>query len=280
MSSNEAEEKAPVVQEPTGEGASVEAAQTEDHRKTGVSDEVVVKFDHVTKTYTLYKSDKGRLLGVFGIQRPGSYLGTVNANNDLSFTIRRGEAVAFLGRNGAGKSTALKMITGVAHPTKGQVSVGGRVSALLELTAGFDMKLTGRENIGLRGQIMGLTNEEIAELEPKVVEFADLGLYIDQPMRTYSSGMKARLGFGFAVGTDPEILVVDEALSVGDRAFRDKCVKRIREIMMDENVTVLFVSHSSSTVKEFCSRGIVLDHGTQVFDGPIEEAIEFYEKNY
>ncbi len=185
-----------------------------------------------------------------------------------------------MGRNGAGKSTALKMITGVAHPTKGQVSVGGRVSALLELTAGFDMKLTGRENIGLRGQIMGLTNEEIAELEPKVVEFADLGLYIDQPMRTYSSGMKARLGFGFAVGTDPEILVVDEALSVGDRAFRDKCVKRIREIMMDENVTVLFVSHSSSTVKEFCSRGIVLDHGTQVFDGPIEEAIEFYERNY
>ena len=280
MSSNEAEEKAPVVQEPTGEGASVEAAQVEDHRKTGVSDEVVVKFDHVTKTYTLYKSDKGRLLGVFGIQRPGSYLGTVNANNDLSFTIRRGEAVAFLGRNGAGKSTALKMITGVAHPTKGQVSVGGRVSALLELTAGFDMKLTGRENIGLRGQIMGLTNEEIAELEPKVVEFADLGLYIDQPMRTYSSGMKARLGFGFAVGTDPEILVVDEALSVGDRAFRDKCVKRIREIMMDENVTVLFVSHSSSTVKEFCSRGIVLDRGTQVFDGPLEEAIEFYERNY
>ncbi len=280
MSSSEVEEKAPVVQEPAGEGAPVEVAQAEDHRKTGVSDEVVVEFDHVTKTYTLYKSDKGRLLGVFGIQRPGSYLGTVNANNDLSFTIRRGEAVAFLGRNGAGKSTALKMITGVAHPTKGQVSVGGRVSALLELTAGFDMKLTGRENIGLRGQIMGLTNEEIAELEPKVVEFADLGLYIDQPMRTYSSGMKARLGFGFAVGTDPEILVVDEALSVGDRAFRDKCVKRIREIMMDENVTVLFVSHSSSTVKEFCSRGIVLDHGTQVFDGPIEEAIEFYEKNY
>ena len=99
-------------------------------------------------------------------------------------------------------------------------------------------------------------------------------------MRTYSSGMKARLGFGFAVSTDPEILVVDEALSVGDKAFQQKCLKRIREIMMDENVTVLFVTHSSNTVKEFCSRGIVLDHGTQVFDGPIEEAIEFYEKNY
>ncbi|TJW11333.1 ABC transporter ATP-binding protein [Parvibacter caecicola] len=281
MSSNEAEVKAPAAQ-PVDEKSSEKAVAVtpEDHRKTGVSDEVVVKFDHVTKTYTLYKSDKGRLLGVFGIQRPGSYLGTVNANNDLSFTIRRGEAVAFLGRNGAGKSTALKMITGVVFPTTGNVNVGGRVSALLELTAGFDMNLTGRENIGLRGQIMGLTNEEIAELEPKVIDFADLGLYIDQPMRTYSSGMKARLGFGFAVSTDPEILVVDEALSVGDKAFQQKCLKRIREIMMDENVTVLFVSHSSNTVKEFCSRGIVLDHGTQVFDGPIEEAIEFYEKNY
>lgn len=252
----------------------------EDHRKTGVSDEVAVEFDHVTKTYTLYKNDKGRLMGVFGIKKPGWYLGTVNANNDLSFKIRRGEAVAFLGRNGAGKSTALKMITGVVHPTEGEVKVGGRVSALLELTAGFDMKLTGRENIGLRGQIMGLSNEEIAELEPKVIEFADLGLYIDQPMRTYSSGMKSRLGFGFAVSTDPEILVVDEALSVGDKAFKEKCVRRIREIMLDEDVTVLFVSHSSGTVKEFCSRGIVLDHGTQVFDGPIEEAIAYYEENF
>ena len=252
----------------------------EDHRKTGVSDEVAVEFDHVTKTYTLYKNDKGRLMGVFGIKKPGWYLGTVNANNDLSFKIRRGEAVAFLGRNGAGKSTALKMITGVVHPSEGEVKVGGRVSALLELTAGFDMKLTGRENIGLRGQIMGLSNEEIAELEPKVIEFADLGLYIDQPMRTYSSGMKSRLGFGFAVSTDPEILVVDEALSVGDKAFKEKCVRRIREIMLDENVTVLFVSHSSGTVKEFCSRGIVLDHGTQVFDGPIDDAIAYYEENF
>ena len=256
------------------------APESEDHRKTGVSDEVAVEFDHVTKTYTLYKNDKGRLMGVFGIKKPGWYLGTVNANNDLSFKIRRGEAVAFLGRNGADKSTALKMITGVVHPTEGEVKVGGRVSALLEVTAGFDMKLTGRENIGLRGQIMGLSNEEIAELEPKVIEFADLGLYIDQPMRTYSSGMKSRLGFGFAVSTDPEILVVDEALSVGDKAFKEKCVRRIREIMLDENVTVLFVSHSSGTVKEFCSRGIVLDHGTQVFDGPIDDAIAYYEENF
>lgn len=272
-SAAESAEAAPAPAEP-------QKPEPEDHRKTGVSDEVVVEFDHVTKTYHLYKNDKGRLLGVFGVRKPGWFLGDVNANNNLTFKIRKGEAVAFLGRNGAGKSTALKMITGVVYPTEGEVKVSGRVSALLELTAGFDMKLTGRENIALRGQIMGLSNEEIARLEPKVIEFADLGLYIDQPMRTYSSGMKARLGFGFAVGTDPEILVVDEALSVGDKAFKEKCVKRIREIMMDENVTVLFVSHSSSTVREFCSRGIVLDHGTEVFDGPIEEAVAYYETNY
>ena len=199
---------------------------------------------------------------------------------DLSFEIKKGEAVAFLGRNGAGKSTTLKMVTGVTHPTSGEIRVEGRVSALLELTAGFDSQLTGRENISLRGQILGLNRSEIKELEPDIIDFAELGLYIDQPMRTYSSGMKARLGFAFAVAIDPEILVVDEALSVGDRAFQKKCIDRIREIMMDENVTVLFVTHTSSTAKEFCSRGIVLDKGTKVFDGSIDDATAYYEKNY
>ncbi len=256
-----------------------EAKKERSLTKTSVSDEVVIRFDHVTKTYHLYKNDKGRLLGVFNIHKAG-YLGEVNASNDLSFEIKKGEAVSFLGRNGAGKSTALKMVTGVTHPTKGTVEVNGRVSALLELTAGFDKQLTGRENIHLRGQIMGLNKDEIAAIEPKVEEFADLGLYFDQPMRTYSSGMRARLGFAFAVAIDPEILVVDEALSVGDRAFQKKCIARIREIMMDENVTVLFVTHSSSTAKEFCSRGIVLDKGTKVFDGGIDEATAYYEQHY
>ena len=207
-------------------------------------------------------------------------MGSVDASKDLSFEIKKGEAVAFLGRNGAGKSTTLKMVTGVTHPTSGEIRVEGRVSALLELTAGFDSQLTGRENISLRGQIIGLNRSEIKELEPDIIDFAELGLYIDQPMRTYSSGMKARLGFAFAVAIDPEILVVDEALSVGDRAFQKKCIDRIREIMMDENVTVLFVTHTSSTAKEFCSRGIVLDKGTKVFDGSIDDATAYYEKNY
>ena len=238
------------------------------------------EFDHVTKTYNLYKNDRGRFLGIFNYNRKGSFLGSVDASKDLSFEIKKGEAVAFLGRNGAGKSTTLKMVTGVTHPTSGEIRVEGRVSALLELTAGFDSQLTGRENISLRGQILGLNRSEIKELEPDIIDFAELGLYIDQPMRTYSSGMKARLGFAFAVAIDPEILVVDEALSVGDRAFQKKCIDRIREIMMDENVTVLFVTHTSSTAKEFCSRGIVLDKGTKVFDGSIDDATAYYEKNY
>lgn len=247
------------------------------HRDTN---KVAVRFDHVTKTYHLYKTDRGRFLGIFNFQRKGEYLGSVDANKDLSFEIHQGEAVAFLGRNGAGKSTALKMVTGVTHPTSGTVEVEGRVSALLELTAGFDNTLTGRENIGLRGQILGMKRSQIAKIEPKVIEFADLGVYIDQPMRTYSSGMRARLGFGLAVAVNPKVLVVDEALSVGDAAFRKKCVTRIREIMMDENVTVLFVTHSISTAREFCNRGIVLHEGQMRFDGDIDEAIEFYEQNY
>lgn len=253
---------------------------TKDLHRAGASDEVAIKFDHVTKTYELYSNDRGRFLGLFNIRRKRTgYLGTIDANKDLSFEIMRGEAVAFLGLNGAGKSTALKMITGVTYPTSGTVTVNGRVSALLELSAGFDAKLTGRENIRLRGQILGMSKEDLEEVAPKAIEFADLGVYIDQPMRSYSSGMKARLGFALAVSTNPEILVVDEALSVGDRKFKKKCVKRIREIMMDENVTVLFVTHSTTTAQEFCSRGIVLDHGKKLFDGTMDEAMEYYESN-
>ena len=254
---------------------------TKDLHQAGISDEVAIKFDHVTKTYTLYKNDWARFLGVLNIKKKRTgYIGTINANDDLSFEIMRGEAVAFLGLNGAGKSTALKMITGVAFPTSGEITVNGRVSALLELSAGFDRMLTGRENIRLRGHILGLTEEQLADIEPKAIEFAELGMYIDQPMRSYSSGMRARLGFALAVSIEPEILVIDEALSVGDKQFRKKCIERIREIMLDENVTVLFVTHSATTAQEFCSRGLVLDHGKKKFDGTMDDAMEYYETHY
>ena len=256
-------------------------AVTKDLHRVGASDEVAIKFDNVTKTYDLYKDDRGRLFGLFNIKKKRlGYLGTINANEDLSFEIKKGEAVAFLGLNGAGKSTALKMITGVTYPTKGTIEVNGRVSALLELSAGFDRQLTGRENIRLRGQIMGLSEDDLNAIEPKAVEFANLGMYIDQPMRSYSSGMRARVGFALAVSVHPEILVVDEALSVGDKAFRKKCIARIREIMMDENVTVLFVTHSSTTAQEFCSRGIVLDRGRKLFDGTMDDAMDFYQQHF
>ena len=241
--------------------------------------DVIIEFKNVSKEYKLYKNERGRFLNIFNPKSEHSLVSVTKACSNLSFTIHRGEAVALLGRNGAGKSTTLKMITGVVYPTSGEIVVNGRVSALLELTTGFDSKLTGRENIALRGQILGLTNEHIAELEPGIVDFAELGDYIDQPLRTYSSGMKSRLGFAFAVSVDPEILVIDEALSVGDKTFQKKCIERIREIMKDENVTVLFVTHASATAKDFCKRGLVLDHGKLLFDGDIVDATRYYSEH-
>ena len=166
----------------------------------------VIEFKNVTKIYKLFKSDRQRFKAVFS--KKTKYKKKI-AVNDLSFKIEKGESVALFGKNGAGKSTILKMITGVTYPTTGEITVDGRVGALLELTAGFDPEFTGRENIFFRGQLFGLSNEEIKELEPGIIDFADLGDYIDQPTRTYSSGMKARLGFAINSSVRPEILIVD-----------------------------------------------------------------------
>ena len=179
----------------------------------------VIEFKNVTKIYKLFKSDRQRFKAVFS--KKTKYKKKI-AVNDLSFKIEKGESVALFGKNGAGKSTILKMITGVTYPTTGEITVDGRVGALLELTAGFDPEFTGRENIFFRGQLFGLSNEEIKELEPGIIDFADLGDYIDQPTRTYSSGMKARLGFAINSSVRTEILIVDEALSVGDSEFKQK----------------------------------------------------------
>lgn len=236
--------------------------------------EVAIRFDHVTKLYKLYKSDKQRFLGLFSKKIPYK---ENRAVNDVSFTVNKGEGVVIFGKNGAGKSTTLKMITGVIYPTEGNIEVNGRVSALLELTAGFDGEFTGRENIYLKCNILGMTNDEVAQVEQDIVDFADIGDYMDQPVRTYSSGMKARLGFAINVNIKPEILIVDEALSVGDKAFRKKCVAKVNEIMKGEDVTLLFVTHSTSMAKEFCTRGIVLEKGKIIFDGTVKEAQAVYE---
>lgn len=234
----------------------------------------VVEFNDVVKRYKLYKNDKRRFMAIFSSKIP--YREKI-AVNHVSFDVKRGEAVALFGKNGAGKSTILKMITGVTFPTSGEIIVRGRVSALLELTSGFDPELTGRENIYLKGQLCGLHDKEIAEREEDIIAFAEVDEYIDQPVRSYSSGMKARLGFAVNVNIRPEILIVDEALSVGDKAFRQKCLEKVRQIIDDDGVTLLFVTHSTGTARKFCERGIVMQKGKLVFDGDIDEAIARYE---
>lgn len=237
---------------------------------------IAIEFKNVSKSYKLYKNERERLLALF-TKRINPRM--KHAINDVSFTIEKGESVAFFGRNGAGKSTLLKMITGVLYPSDGDITINGRVSALLELKAGFDSDFTGRENIYFKGMLLGLTEEEIKEMEPAIVEFAELGPHIDQKVKTYSSGMKARLGFAINANISPEILIVDEALSVGDKAFRIKCREKLDEIFtQNEDVTFLFVTHSLGSAKAFCKRGIVLKQGAKVFDGPIDEAAAFYEQ--
>ena len=239
--------------------------------------EVVIKFTNVTKMYKLFKNDKRRLLHTFFKQIKYK---EKRAVDDVSFEIKRGEAVALFGKNGAGKSTILKMITGVCFPTEGDILVNGRVSALLELTSGFDPEFTGRENIYLKGRLLGLLDEEIRELEEIIIDFAGISEYIDQPVRTYSSGMKARLGFSINVNIRPEIFIVDEALSVGDEEFKNKCIKKVREIVSKEDVTLLFVTHSTGVAKQFCDRGLFMKNGKLIFDGEINDAIKEYESTF
>lgn len=236
--------------------------------------DTIIEFKNVSKKYKLYKNDKYRFMGIFFSKI--KYKEKL-ANNDISFKIKSGESVAVFGRNGAGKSTMLKMISGVILPTNGKVSVNGRVSALLELTAGFDPEFTGLENIYLKGQLMGLTKIQIKEIEQEITDFAELDYYINQPVRTYSSGMKARLGFAINVTIDPQIVVVDEALSVGDVQFRKKCNEKINHIIQKDHVTVIYVTHSTRTAKDICTRGMVLKKGKLIYDGDIQTAIKKYK---
>ncbi|MCL2525489.1 MAG: ABC transporter ATP-binding protein [Coriobacteriia bacterium] len=234
-----------------------------------------VKISNVNKEYILYKSDRERFAALF---HKSKKLKRHDALKDINFEVGRGEAVGIIGRNGAGKSTLLKIVTGVTFPTSGEVEVNGNVAALLELTAGFSNEMTGRENIYLKGFIMGYSKDEIEQMETLIIEFAELGEYIDQPLFTYSSGMKMRLGFAISANSDPDILVVDEALSVGDAKFREKCNKKINELAQS-GVTLLYVSHSMTSVEELCSRVLYIKKGELIYDGDVETAIETYEKH-
>ncbi len=234
--------------------------------------EPIIEFQNVSKEYYLYKDQRERFYSLFrGNKRVKRNLALQN----ISLAIYPGESVGIIGVNGAGKSTLLKMVTGVTFPTAGSVDVKGKVAALLELTAGFQNDMTGRENIYVKTALLGLTVKEAHEIESAIIEFAELGDYIDQPVRTYSSGMRVRLGFSININIRPDILVVDEALSVGDKNFKKKCKLKIQELIK-QRITVLYVSHALDSVKEICSRAIYLKKGRLIFDGGVDEAIERY----
>lgn len=201
----------------------------------------------------------------------------VHALKNVSFHLNKGESVGIVGRNGAGKSTLLKLIAQVSKPTSGTVSVHGKLAPLIELGAGFHPELSGRENIYLNSIILGLTEEEVTQKFDEIVAFAEIQEFVDVPIKYYSSGMYVRLAFSIAISTNPEILLVDEVLSVGDYAFQQKCMDKMNEFKQN-NVTIILVSHDSELVSSFCDRVIMLDHGSVVYDGPTAEGIARYKE--
>ena len=198
------------------------------------------------------------------------------ALKDISFTVNKGERLGILGFNGAGKSTLLKTVAGVLKPTKGSVTVHGVIAPLLELGAGFDSNYSGKENIFLYGATMGYSRKYIQERYDEIVEFSELKDFIDVPVKNYSSGMKARLGFAIATAVEPEVLILDEVLSVGDAKFRRKSEAKVRS-MFDKGVTVLFVSHSTEQVRRLCDKAIILDKGQIIAQGEVNEVCDIYE---
>ncbi|HHX13115.1 MAG TPA: ABC transporter ATP-binding protein [Clostridiales bacterium] len=200
------------------------------------------------------------------------------ALQDISFTLYRGDRLGILGLNGAGKSTLLKIIAGVLKPTEGTVTAKGKIVPLLELGAGFDAQYTGAENIYLYGAVLGYSKDFISEKYDEIVKFSELGNFIDVPVKNYSSGMKARLGFSIATIVEPEILILDEVLSVGDAKFRKKSEKKILS-MLEKGITVLFVSHSIDQVLKICDKAIILDHGKLIAQGEVKEVCKIYEES-
>jgi len=235
----------------------------------------LIEFESVTKTFKSGTAAK-LILGHIQdrIHRRGGEL--FHALRDVSFQIESGESVAIIGRNGAGKSTLLSLVAGLCDPNKGRVAVNGRVAALLELGSGFHTDLTGIENLWMNAALLGLTRKRTAEVFDSILDFAGIGDFIYKPLRVYSSGMTMRLAFAVAVHVDPDILIIDEVLGVGDSAFYQKCLDKIYEFR-DLGKTLLFVSHSANTLGKFCNRAIWLDHGQVMADGPLDDVVLMYE---
>lgn len=235
-----------------------------------------INIEHISKVYKLYRGRADRLKDALHLTRRQTYQ-DYYALSDVNFTVQKGETVGLIGTNGAGKSTLLKIVTGVLTPSGGQVEVNGRISALLELGAGFNNEYTGLENIYFNGTLLGYTREQMEERVPRIIEFAGIGDYINQPVKMYSSGMFARLAFAMAINVEPDILIVDEALSVGDIYFQSKCFKKMDEIKKN-GTTVLLVTHDMSSVVKYCDRVVVLNHGKVVKEGNPKEMVDIYKK--
>lgn len=241
-----------------------------------MSDIVTIDIQHVSKVYNTYDREFDRFREAISLTRKNYHREFV-ALKDVSLKVHKGECVGIIGTNGSGKSTLLKIVTGVLNPTSGSVKLEGHVSSLLELGAGFNRNYTGMENIYLNGKIMGFSNEEIARRVPQIESFAGIGDFINQPVKNYSSGMFARLAFAVAINVDPDVLIVDEALSVGDIFFQTKCYHKFDEFRK-QGKTILFVSHDLGSVIKYCDRCLLLNRGEQVEIGPCKDVVDRYRR--
>lgn len=238
--------------------------------------EVAIRVDDISKMYKLYDKPSDRFKEALGLTKEKKYHEHY-ALNHVSFDVKKGETVGIIGTNGSGKSTILKIITGVLNPTGGNLNVNGRISALLELGAGFNMEYTGIENIYLNGTMMGFSKEEIDSRLDSILQFADIGDFVHQPVKTYSSGMFVRLAFAVAINIDPEILIVDEALSVGDVFFQVKCYHKFEEFKK-MGKTILFVSHDLGSISKYCDRVILLNKGQKIAEGEPKKIVDMYKQ--
>ena len=236
----------------------------------------IIEIKNLTKSYKLYKEPKDRLKEALSFSQK-KYHTEFFANKDVNFSIKRGEIVGIIGNNGSGKSTLLKLITGVLTPTSGTITLNGKITALLELGAGFNPELTGMENIYLHGSLSGYYKEQMQDKIDKIISFAEIGEFIDQAIKTYSSGMKARLAFSLSIHVDPEIFIIDEVLSVGDAAFQRKCFAKI-ESFKQQGKTILFVSHSAAQIVQLCHRVIWLHKGQKLIEGESKIVMGLYQK--
>lgn len=235
----------------------------------------MIEVKNIVKKYRLYSKPVDRLMESLNPYKK-KYHQEFNALNDVSFIVNKGDAVGILGKNGSGKSTLLKLITGVISPSSGEIVVNGKISAILELGAGFNPEYTGRENIYLNGLMMGYTREEMDEKINSIIDFADIGTFIEQPVKVYSSGMFARLAFAVSINVEPDILIVDEALAVGDIRFQTKCIEKMKELK-SKGTTILFVSHATEQVKRFCNKAVWIKEGKVKAEGSSSEIVDLYE---